>query len=225
MWYLISTKRGLGVELWGSYDDLNNLYDVIGKFWNKDEFLNKKGFASRDQVISGFSYEIRKAKDGQRLTRKHSHFSLEPIPHFGAEISWVHFLFSLSALRYNMRYMEANKFDLATFLQIEYWLASAMYKFDAACAATLERFIGDSINGGNDYLYQYMRSINYDFFLMGGGIRAFRKLPQLLQRAVIYSNHYKDYMAFLESEAKRLNCSIEEIEIDDDAFDYDSLKW
>jgi len=29
MIYIIPTKRGMGVELWGNYDDLNSLYEVI----------------------------------------------------------------------------------------------------------------------------------------------------------------------------------------------------
>lgn len=100
MIYTIPTKRGLGVELWGTYDDLKTLYAVIGRFWNQEEFLNNTGFDNRDKLISGFSYEIRKAYDGNRLKQQYSRFSLEQIPHFGVKLSWVHVLFSISALRY-----------------------------------------------------------------------------------------------------------------------------
>lgn len=44
MIYLVPTKKGLGVEIWGTYDDLNSLYEVISKFWNDEHNLNKKGF-------------------------------------------------------------------------------------------------------------------------------------------------------------------------------------
>ena len=102
MIYLVPTKKGLGVEIWGTYDDLNSLYEVISKFWNDEHNLNKKGFDNRDKLISGFSYEIRKAKDNSRIERKSSHFSLEASKYLGTQISWVHFLFSLTALKYNM---------------------------------------------------------------------------------------------------------------------------
>lgn len=61
MIYILPTKHGMGVEIWGTYDDLSNFYDFIGKFWNNDNKLNLKGFENRDKLISGFSYEISKA--------------------------------------------------------------------------------------------------------------------------------------------------------------------
>lgn len=51
----------------GTYDDLRNIYEVIGKFWNQDDLANKKGFQNRDKLISGFANEIRKAQEGSML--------------------------------------------------------------------------------------------------------------------------------------------------------------
>lgn len=225
MIYIIPTKRGLGVEIWGTYDDLNNFYEVIGKFWNDEDKTNKKGFDNRDTLISGFSYEIRKAKDGSRLKRNRGHFSFEEHDHFGAQISWVHFLFSLTALKFNMRYAETNKFDISQMLLIEFWLEKAMNSYDEVGARALIGFIEDGLYGGNNHIYQCMRSINFDFFLLGGGKKAFRKLPNLLKRGVFYTEEYKDYEKFLEAEAKNLNCKISDLELSDDDFDYENLKW
>lgn len=224
MLYLIPTKKGLGVEIWGTIDDLDNLYEVIGKFWNNENSLNQKGVENRDNLISGFSYEIRKAKEGSRLKRNSGHFSFNEIEHFGTKISWVHFLFSMTALKFNMRFHETNKFDIAMILQIEFWLEKAMYSYDMEGANNLIGFIEDGLYGGNDYIYHYMRSINQDYFLLGGGKRAFRKLPEMLRRGVFYTKEYKEYESFLKEEAKRLNCDINEIELDDDDIIYD-IKW
>ena len=60
MIYTIPTKKGMGVEIWGTYDDLSSFYEVIGKFWNHENQLNHKGSENRDKLISSFSYEIRK---------------------------------------------------------------------------------------------------------------------------------------------------------------------
>ena len=73
MIYMIPTKKGVGVELWVTFEDLNVFYDVISKFWNDEQYLNKNGFANRDKLISGFLYEIRKAKEGKRKKRKSNH--------------------------------------------------------------------------------------------------------------------------------------------------------
>jgi hypothetical protein len=225
MIYIIPTKGGLGVELWGTSEDLNSFYDVIGKFWNDENKLNKKGFENRDSLISGFSYEIRKAKDECRLMRNNSHFSFKEQNYFGVQISWVHFLFSLTSIKFNMRYCETNKYDISQILLIEFWLEKAMDSYDSVGARNLIGFIEDGLYGGNDYIYQCMRSVNLDFFLLGGGKKAFRKLPELLKRGVYYTEEYKNYQQFLEKEAKMLNCAVSEIELNDDDFDYEAVKW
>ncbi len=225
MLYIIPTKKGMGVELWGTYEDLDLLYDTIGKFWNDENYLNKKGFESRDKLISGFSYEIRKTKDNQRLSRATSHFSIEKQTYYGAQISWVHILFSMAAIKYNMRFYETNKLDIATIIQVEFWLERAMNSYDEVGAKELIGYIDDGLYGANDYIYQYMRSINLDYFLLDGGKRAFRQLPKLLKRGIFYTSEYKEYASYLEKEATRLNCEITDLEINDDHIDYENMKW
>jgi len=225
MIYIVPTKKGMGVELWGTYEDLNNFHGVVGKFWNDENRLNIKEFENRDKLISGFSYEIRKAYEGSRLKRTTSHYSFDEIDYFGAQISWVHFLFSLAALKFNMRYSETNKYDISMFLQIEFWLERAMYNYDEIGARNLIGFIEDGVYGANEYIYHYMRSINMDYVFLGGGKRAFRKLPELLKRGIFYTDEYKSYKTFLENDAKRLGCEINDLEINDDDIDYESIKW
>jgi hypothetical protein len=225
MIYILPTKRGIGVELWGNYDDLSNLYNFIGKFWNDENNLNKKDFDIRDKLLSGFSYEIRKAKEGSRFKRETSHFSFENQEYYGCQISWVHILFTLSALKYNMRYYETNKLDISHLLLIEFWLENAMKNYDEATATILAYFIEDGLYGANKYIYQYMRCINLDFLLLGGGKAAFRKLPELLRKGIFYSNEYNEYEKYLKDEAKRLNCEVTDLELDDNNFDYEKIKW
>lgn len=225
MIYIIPTKQGMGVELWGTHEDLNNLYEVIGRFWNDENKLNINGYENRDKLISGFSYEIRKAFEGSRLKRKTSHYSFEETEYFGTQISWVHFLFSLTALKFNMRYSETSKLDISMILQIEFWLERAMNNYDEIGARNLVGFIDDGLYGANEFIYHYMRSINLDYFLLGGGKRAFRKLPNLLQRGIFFSDEYKSYKNDLEKDAKRLGCDVNDMDIDDDNIDYDNMKW
>lgn len=215
----------MGVELWGTFEDLFNLYQIVGKFWADKNSKNIKGEENRDKLISGFAYEIRKAYDGNRLKRKSSHFSFDEIDHFGTQISWIHFLFSLAAIKYNMRFKETTKFDISMILQLEYWLEKAMYGYDEIGAGSLIGFIEDGIYGSNEYIYHYMRSINLDYFLLGGGKKTFRKLPELLKRGIFFTDEYKEYKNFLEQDAKRLNCPIDELELDDDSIDYGNIKW
>ncbi len=215
----------MGVEFWGTHDDLNTFYEVIGRFWNDENKRNINGYENRGKLISGFSYEIRKAFEGSRLKRKTSHDSLEEIEYFGTKISWVHILFSLTALKFNMRYSDTSKFDISMILQIEFWLEKSMNSYDEVGARNLVGFIEDGLYGANEFIYHYMRSINLDYFLLGGGKRAFRKLPELLERGVFYSDEYISYKSFLEKDAERLGCAINDMDIDDDHIGYEKIKW
>lgn len=227
MIYIIPTKRGFGVELWGTLEDLMTLHEFVGKFWSNENSITFKGGENRDSLISGFSYEIRKAYEGSRLKRKSSYYSSDDseIEYFGAKISWVHFLFSLTAIKFNMKYLETTKFDISMILQIEFWLEKAMHSYDEVGAIKLIGFIDDGIYGANEYIYHYMRSINLEYYLLGGGKKAFRKLPELLKRGIFLTNEYKEYKRILEEDAKRLNCQVNEMDLDDDDIDYDSTKW
>lgn len=225
MLYIIPTKNGIGVEIWGTYDDLENLYAFIYQFWNKEDKLKQKGFENRDILISSFSYEIRKAKDGHRLKRKSSHYSFEEVSYFGTKISWVHILFSLTAIKYNMAYYPTSKLDISHLMNIEFWLENAMESYDKTGAQYLVGFIEGGLHSGNEYIYHYMRWINYDFFQLGGGKKSFRKLPGLLKRGVYFTDEYKDFEVFLKSESEKSNCLISEMELNDDDFDYDKIKW
>lgn len=225
MFYLISTKRGLGVELWGTFSDLKMLHEAVGKFWNTDDTTARRGGENKDALISAFSYEIRKAYEGQREKRKSGHFSLESEIHFGTHLSWVHILFSLSALRANMRFVGASKLDLAAFLQLEYWLEDAADSYDAVIARKLKPYINGALYQDNPYAYQFMRNINADYLTLGGGKQAFRKLPELLTAGVYFTEEYKDLLAFFTREAKRLGCEIDDLEVNDDHIEYETLKW
>lgn len=225
MFYLLPTKHGIGVELWGQYDDLRNLYDSINNYLLDEDRPSLNNFKNREMVITGFVHEIRKAYEGQRLKRKQSHYFLNEGEFYGAQITWVHFLFALSAIRYNMSYSNTNKFDVGLILQLEFWLERAMINFDETGALDLVSYIEGRIYGANECIYQYMRSVNFEYILLRGGKKAFRKLPGLLKRGEIATTEYNNYKLRLEEDAKRLNCKPSELEINDDEFDYDTIKW
>ena len=225
MFYLMPTKNGIGVEIWGTYDDIRSIHSVVQNFWGNENNDNIKNYESRDNTISGFSKELRKTHQGKRMKRKTSHFSFEKSEHFGCKISWVHIIFSLSALRYNMRYGETNKLELSILMQFEFWLEKSAISYDEKGGMELEPFFNGAINGGTENIYQLLNSIDTDFLRLKGGKRAFRKLPELLKRGVTFTTEFQDFMKFLKQEAKILNCEISELETNDEGIDYENLKW
>jgi hypothetical protein len=110
-------------------------------------------------------------------------------------------------------------------LQVEYWLEKAMKVYDPTGARKLAGFIDGGIYEANEYIYHYMRSINMDYVMLGGGKKAFRQLSGLLKKGVFYTDEYNAYRTFLEKEAKRLGCNVNDMEIDDDEVDYEGLRW
>lgn len=224
MIYAIPTRKGLGVEIWGTRGDLEYLYDIISKFWGEEKFLNVKGNDDKNNLISSFSYELRKASYGSRLSRKSSHYSFEEIPYLGFKISWVHIMFTIAALRYNMMMIDSNKADIAMFLHVEYCIERAMENYDPTGAKKLLPFLDYAIYAGNQYLYLYMRHINALFFEMKGGKLSFRKLYDLMRASVYSSEEYGDLLNFLQSEAKKYNCNIEDMELNEDDRIYE-IEW
>lgn len=224
MIYAVPTKKGLGVEIWGTRDDLEYLYEIISKFWNDESFYHIKGYEDKNKLISSFSYEIRKASYGSRLTKDHSHYSIEEIPYVGFKISWPHIVFSIIALRYNMRMVDSNKADIAMFLHLEYWIELAMENYDSAGTQKLLPYLNGAVNAGNEYLYLFMRHINASFFEMNGGKNSYRKLADLMRVSIYSSEEYNDLLIFLQSEAKKYNCKIEDLELSDDDKIYE-IEW
>ena len=223
MLYILPTKRGLGATLWGTWDDLDALYEFIGRFRGEERFYVKDS-ETREKILASFSYDVRKAQESARLKSTKSPVTGEKIPYLGNSVSWVQFLFALAALRYNMQMTEVTKPDVALILHLEYQLEQAMYSYDPAGAKTLQPYLAGAIYAGNEYLYLFMRSIDADYFRMGGGKTAFRRLSHLLKRASFMTKEYNDHAEHLEKEAKRLNCSIVEMDINDGDVNYD-MDW
>jgi hypothetical protein len=45
------------------------------------------------------------------------------------------------------------------------------------------------------------------------------------KKGVFFTEEYKSFKSFLENEAKKLGCEVNEIGINDDDFDYEAIKW
>ena len=164
------------------------------------------------------------SSEGARLKRPTGHFSMEDLQYLGTQISWVHFLSTLAGLKYAMNCQGMSEMDVALILQLEYWLEKAMRSYDPKGAEQLVDYINGGLYGGNDFIYHYMRSTNADVIMLGGGKRAFRKLPELLKKGVVGNDEYHDYKDVLMKEAKRLNCTIDNLEIMDDHVNYE-MPW
>src|SRR5690606_3038878 len=224
MLYTTHTKRGLGVQIWGSYDDLRTLYDVISKYWNVPEFGHMSGFENRNELISSFSYEVRKGMDGSRLSYNDPRLPENGNQLYGFEVSWVHIIFSITALKENWKLIPPDKLDLAVFYSLEHWVENAMEAYDSSAADRVKPYLNGAIYGANPCLYQFMRRISLDYFLLRGGKRAFRKLPHLLRMAMYGTVEYNGFNKYLEQEAQRIESKPDSIDFDEENEIY-NIAW
>ncbi|AUC84795.1 hypothetical protein CW731_05575 [Polaribacter sp. ALD11] len=225
MFYLKPTKNGIGIEIWGTYDDIRTVHSIVQNFWGNEKSDKVRNSEERDDAISGFSYELRKTHEGSRLKRKTSHFSFEEIEHLGCKLTWVHIIFALSALRFNMRYLETNKLEISIFMQFEFWLEKSAIEYDEKGGLELKHFFSSGDFGENEKVYQLLNGINADFLILNGGKKAFRKLPELLRRGIPFTSEYREYEEFLKKEAKRHNCEVHELTVNENNIDFENLKW
>ncbi|WP_437438160.1 DUF6904 family protein [Myroides profundi] len=160
-----------------------------------------------------------------RLKRNSGHLSGSESVYYECCISWVQGIFFIQAIRYKQNLIPINKLILSHLLEFEYWMEKTMYEFDSKTAFELKDFITGRIDTSNDCLYIYMRKINLEYFLLNGGKKAFKTLPGLLEKACYGTLGYNLYRKELERDAKRLNTNARRLELNDDDFDYENVKW
>lgn len=218
MFYLNPTKRGVGVELWGTSADLRLMYQVFSDLWDSDDDK------LTENILSAFLYEVRHADQGDRLIRENSHFSIERESHFGCQISWVQLLYFIAFVNHKKSLHPRNKLLDAIILQLEYWTEEALVEYDGKTGQLMLTYVGKSLDGSNPHLYYFMILANLKFFELKGGKRAFHQLPELMKEGVKGTVAYKTIKNSLLLRAKELGCDPDELDFDEDDAVYE-IKW
>ena len=224
MIHILPTKRGVGVELWGTHSDLLAIYELASSSCFDNYFSNDDSNENRNNVISMFSYEVRHAFQKNRQIKKG--YLESDDEYYGSKFTWVQFIFVISVLKTNIFYSESNKINISLLLQLEHYLESAMHIYDEKGASKLSFLIKEKSGYlSSRYVYQCMRMIDVKFLELGGGKRAFRKLPNLFIVAYPYTEDNKSFVSSLEEVSFQNKINLNDLEIKDDHVDYDNLKW
>lgn len=219
MFYLNPTKRGIGVELWGSSSDLRIIYQVFTDLW---DFDNQDILS--ENIFSSFLFEIRHADQGDLLKREYNHFSLIKEQYFGCQFSWVQLFFFIAFVNYKKSLYRRNKLLDSIILQLEYWVEYALIEYDKKIGPQIASYLGNSLDGSNPFLYHTMRILNFRFFELRGGKNSFKKLPEILEGGVKGTKDYIEIRNNLLKRAIELGCEINELELDDDNSVY-NVRW
>lgn len=208
------SKKGTGIEIWGDYGDLANLYDTIHKIAIRlNEYDNK--FKGQSNILLSFAYEIRKSFEGSRRQEKFEFDSQNKVEYYGSAYLWTDLLFSISTLRHNAGYVTLDELDQANLYLLEYNLKKSLVEFDPIGAEQIKHFIGQRIPINNELIFLMLQGINFEYLSQKPSKTRFRKIPSLIiSYTSTYSDTYKHWYADLEKSAKKFNCDILEIEYD-----------
>ncbi|MDG3444621.1 DUF6904 family protein [Nitrospirillum amazonense] len=109
-----TSKLG-GLVLWGDYDDLSAHYDLVHQVCGQDGPLPY----DVGEFVLGLAYDLRKAKEGQRLTREVQRLGGDSKRLYGVEIVWTFLLPQVAILRGAAAFMVLTSRDQAMMWELE----------------------------------------------------------------------------------------------------------
>jgi len=218
MLHLLPTKHGTGVTVWGSYIDLNLLYQTRNNLKTSDYTRDIEG--SIERIIDVFGYEIRHAFQGDRLTKTVDLQDNQETKYYGFNFSWIDLFFSISCMRHNAAYSELNKLDLAMFFILEYEVEKAMDLYDLQGSKMNLPFI-NGVFVRHEKLWQYYNEILYMYLSEKPSKKRFRNLRNYF----FGMQNFAPITNIIERNINRamvdLNCSIWDI----DYQEYENVIW
>lgn len=218
MIYANHTKKGTGIEIWGDFEDLANLYNTVSKLLLCDS--NESKTRERCRLLSIISSEIRHALCGYREIKNQVDRNKNITTYYGFKVDWITMLYTISTLRYNAALITTDELDQCNLYQLEYWTKSALEAYDSEGARFIKLFINARIDITTEYVYLIHQNILRTYLSQKPSKKRYRNIPDLIismangEKLTDFINDMKFYM---ESEG----CLIHDIEIGDDI----SFEW
>lgn len=175
------TKKGIGIEIWGDYNDLECLYDVMSVLSLSKSATNEADFERNERLLTIVPYEIRHAFQGERLKNKHigNGHSCETL-YYGFRTDWITILFTYSALRFNAAHTQTDAFIQGWLYLLEFQIKNAIYMYDELGAIAIEPLIEQGLNVSTKYVYLLHQNYVAKYLSMKSGKKRFRSIPLLL---------------------------------------------
>lgn len=217
------TKNGTGISVFGTYAELDLLYETIHQVAKALDEIKDKSQEAQSNLLMNFAYEVRKASYGSRLKKKFT-YSGDKIEHtlYGFQFVWTDILTFICTLRYNAGFRQSNKLQQAILYNLEYTVETSLFEYDPEGAHQIRDFIGKGININDDYAFMIYQALHIEFVTRKGGKARFRQIPVLLNSYFSRAGEdYKGLIASFEQSAKVQNC-----EVTDLAFsDFPKITW
>lgn len=216
-----TTKNGTGITIYGLSDDLKYLYDVVHYIANSlDE--SHELLKGKHQLLMNFAYELRKAYQGQRLSKAFIQEFGEEVTYCGFNIVWTDLLIFQNVLRDQAGYLMTNKRMQSVIYGLEAGIEDAIHSYDSEFANELIDYLGFYFNVSTKYCYLIYQAIHIDFVLQPRGKKRFRNLPNLL--AAHFSEFNQEHKLLIKKFkrlAKEQGCEITDLAYSE----FPQIKW
>lgn len=215
------TKNGTGITIYGLSDDLKYLYDVVHYIATTlDE--SHELLKGRQMLLMNFAYELRKAYQGQRLSKGFIQEFGDDITYCGFNIVWTDLFIFQNVLRQQAGYLMTNKRMQSVLFGLEAGIEDAIHSYDSEFADELINYIGFYFSVTTKYCFLIYQALHIHFVLEPGGKKRFRKLPKLLGEYFSeFNEEHKSMLQRFERLAKEQGCEITDLTYSE----FPDIKW
>lgn len=205
-------KKGAGIFIYGDYDDLAVLYNLVHKIANTLNESDENQWGEL-QLLMNFAYEIRKGKEASRLTKI---ITIEGIKHkhYGFQLLWPDIILFINALRSNAGYVYTEKLDQSMLYMLEYITENAAHSYDPASSYKVCTLINGNIFTKDNYIFQIYQHMHCTFISKNSGKRRFRNLYDFMKKHTSpLMTEYETFIEEIKVSAKLNHCKEIDIEI------------
>ncbi len=219
MIYANPTIYGTGIEIWGDYEDLANLYNTMDKLM----MFEAKGNSAigRCYLISTILQEIRHCIKGHREIENKTDNNNNNTTYYGFKVDWITLLYTISALRYNAALISTDNLDQCNLYQLEYWTSTALEKYDFEGARYIKLFINARIDITSEYIYPIYQNVLSMYLTQKPSKKRFRNITNLIT-SMSSGEKLTDFITEIRLFMLTNECSINDIEI---GKDIPIIKW
>lgn len=210
------TKRGVGLTLYGDYNDLRSLHGTIHALCGNGD----GGYNDHQEHTLSIAYELRKAYEEKREIKIFNNGSSK---YFGTNLPWPSLLFYSSHLRQQAGFFPTNKEHQSNLFRFEYCIESALLSYDHNIGSEiLERFSSLGFVS-KDFLFSFVEDVTYRYIYEGstGKIR-FKRLPQLLRSLSHWSEEYEKFQKYMTDQAEQKKCTVYQLH---DIREWPDFEW
>jgi len=208
-----ATENHKGIYILGDYLDLENLHNAIHS-------ISKEGIIGEDIILS-FAYDIRKAYYGNRSFEKIS-YGDATLKYMKVEIAWPIAIVTANLIREYAGFINTSKEVQANIYRLESALENVLESNAMHNASAIIKWINVYKIPLVDYLDQIVFYLTYKILKTDSNKNIYSMLKNELELLNPISPKHQDFKATIEAEAKNLNCSTKDINID---FDKLGLRW